>query len=127
MKKLQLRAILYLQAFLVLALPIFVSFMERGVRPGYLGMGISYAIWLSQRYFVKKCKEQLDERARQILQAVESECFELATAALILAAAWLMIADSHRYVATVLSAVVFLLCLGRAVLFSYWDKRGMNG
>lgn len=126
MKTPQLRTLLFIQAGIIFCIPLYLILWECGIRLGIWAFTLTLAGNAVQQYLEKQCKKQLDECAKTTLLTVDSLCFDLSAAGLVLAAAWLIVADSHEYVGIVASIVVFFIYLARAVLFSYWDKKGLT-
>lgn len=126
MKTPQLRTLLFLQAGIIFCIPLYLILWECGIRLGIWSFIMILAGNAFQQYLEKQCKQQLDECAKATLHTVDSECFDLSAAALACAGAWLVVADSHKYVGIISAVVVFLIYLARAILFSYWDKKGLS-
>lgn len=126
MKTPQLRTLLFIQAGIIFCIPLYLILWECGIRLGIWAFTLTLVGNAIQQHLEKQCKKQLDECAKTTLLTVDSLCFDLAAAGLVLVAAWLIVADSHEYVGVVASIVVFFIYLARAVLFSYWDKKGLS-
>lgn len=126
MKTPQLRTLLFIQAGIIFCIPLYLILWECGIRLGVWAFTLTLAGNAFQQYLEKQCRQQLDECAKITLLTVDSQCFDLSTAALALVAAWLVVADSHKYVGIIISVAVFLIYLARAALFSYWDKKGLS-
>lgn len=126
MKTPQLRTLLFIQAGVIFCIPLYLILWECGMRLGIWAFVMILAGNAFQQYLEKQCKQQLDECAKTTLLTVDSQCFDLSAAALALVAAWIIVTDSHKYVGIFGAVVVFLIYLARAILFSYWDKKGLS-
>ena len=131
-----LRTMVFLQAFTVLLVPAYFLAILYVKMIGFkmmLGIWGVYCIGIyAQSRLVKQVKLVSDECAIQTLRAAESSCLHSAeiviTFLVILLAAnqmepvfpWIV-----EHLPIVLTAGLFLIYLERAILFAYWDKKGL--
>ena len=82
----------------------------------------------------KRVKAETDERALQVLRTAESCCFR--SAETVIAGLIILLAANHHqsepvfpwimeHLPILLTCFLFLIWLERAVLFAYWDKKGL--
>ena len=131
-----LRTMVFLQTFTVLLIPAYFFVVLHVKMISFkvmLGIWVVYCIGIyAQSRLVKQVKLASDECAIQTLRTAESSCLHSAeiiiTFVVILLAAnqmepvfpWIV-----EHLPAVLTAALFLIYLERAVLFAYWDKKGL--
>jgi len=134
MKLPNLRTLLFLQPFFHILYPLYAILVWNDVfvLPFHWCMAILFIGLSAEAWVEKRIKAQTDECALQTLRAAESSCFHsgetVIIGVLMLVAAnqiepvfpWVM-----EHMPVILTGMVFLIYLERAILFAYWDKKGL--
>ena len=137
MKKLpNLRTMVFLQAFTVLLIPAYffvILYVKMSSFKVMLGVWVLYSLGAyAQSRLVKQVKLVSDECAIQTLRTAESSC--LHSAEIVITFVVILLAANEmepvfpwiaEHLPMVLTAALFLIYLERAVLFAYWDKKGL--
>ena len=131
-----LRIVLFLQAIPVVFVPIYFMLISMNVFSSLRQMFWFWMLWVAVTFFqswlVKQVKAQTDECALQTLRTAESSCFQSAEIVIVFVAILLAANQSEpvfpvlvEHLPVVLTILLFLIYLERAILFAYWDKKGL--
>jgi len=137
MKLPNLRTLLFLQPFLRAMYPAYFlliwSVDNFSINLWFLGIFIVCEI--VEAWVEKRIKAQTDECALQTLRTAEASCMRSAEVFIVIAAIvaaanqasggeppfpWIM-----EHLPILLTIALFLIYLERAILFAYWDKKGL--
>jgi len=128
MKLPSLRTALFMQAGVVLMVPLyFVLLWTYKIKLGIWGFVWIFVGNILQSWLVKRVKAEVDECALQTLRTVLASCFQSAEIVIVVGAMWLAIGSAKvaEYMPLLLLTALFLIYLERAILFAYWDKKGL--
>ena len=131
-----LRTMLFLQAGFGVLLPVYILIVWN-LNSFKLILGCCFmliALSILQSRVEKRVRAEQDECALQILRTAESCCLYSAEA-LIASLVVLLAANHHQSepvfpwimdnLPVLLTCALFLIYLERAILFAYWDKKGL--
>ena len=134
MKLPNLRTLLFLQAGFGIVLPVYALIVWNldNFRLILWCVGAMLVLSILQSRVEKRVKAETDECALQVLRAAEASCLHSAEA--VIASLIVLLAANQiepvftwvvEHLPILLVCSLFLIWLERAVLFAYWDKKGL--
>lgn len=134
MKLPHLRTLLFLQAGFGILMPVYILIVWNldNFKLSLWCFGALIVLSILESRVEKRVKAETDERALQVLRTAEASCLRSAEA--VIASVIILLAANQiepvfpwivEHLPILLTCVLFLIWLERAVLFAYWDKKGL--
>ena len=127
MKKIRLRTLMFVQAFVAFCIPIYyhlmLVFRFTSTAPVWIAV-----ILLAVVSWLKRNSDVMDEYAKRTIQIADAVCFKTALVLMgILIFPFLLLDGTSPYLTGyLLTGGIFILVLIRAIVFYWIDKNGME-